>query len=97
MPQTTVGDVEQGNNPGALYIASICSKFTNPYKIGGGQTRLPPNEESKEPSFGDSSGPFFSIYSKAAEGEDNEMVKRWQEDATGILIFVGHSVRIYIV
>ena len=73
------------------------SIFTNIYKIGGGQTRSAPNDESKEPSFGDSSGPFFSIYSKAAEGEDNEMVKRWQEDATGILIFVSHSVRIYTV
>ena len=73
------------------------SIFTNIYKIGGGQSRSAPNDESKEPSFGDSSGPFFSIYSKAAESEDNEMVKRWQEDATGILIFVSHSVRIYIV
>ena len=83
-------------------LLHTCSKFTYLYKIGGGRTRSAPNEDSepKEPQFGDSSGPFlahFSIYSNAAEGEDNEMVKRWQEDATGILIFVSHSVRIYIV
>jgi hypothetical protein len=38
--------------------------------------------------FGDSSGPLFSMYSKAAEEEDNKMVERWQKDADGILIFV---------
>jgi hypothetical protein len=97
IPQTTRGDVEQGNNPGALFIVSACSKFTNLYKIGGGRTRSASNEESKEPSFGDSSGPFFSIYSKAAEEEDNKMVERWQKDADGILIFVSSSVRIHIV
>ena len=70
------------------------SKFTNTYKIGGGQTRSTPNDESKEPSFGDSSGPFFSIYSKAAEEEDNKMVESWQKDAKDILIFVS-SVSIH--
>ena len=47
-----------------------------------------------ESSFGDSSGPLFSIYSKAAEDEDNKMVERWQKDADGILIFVSHRVGI---
>ena len=41
-----------------------------------------------ESNFGDSSGPLFSIYSKAAEDEDNKMVDRWQKDADGILFFV---------
>ena len=41
-----------------------------------------------ESNFGDSSGPLFSIYSKAAEDEDNKVVERWQKDADGILIFV---------
>ena len=45
-----------------------------------------------ESNFGDSSGPFFSIYSKAAEDEDNKMVERWQKDADGILIFVSPRV-----
>ena len=39
-------------------------------------------------NFGDSSGPLFSVYYKAAEDEDNKMVERWQKDADGILIFV---------
>ena len=47
-----------------------------------------------ESNFGDSSGPLFSIYSKAAEGEDNKMVERWQKDADGILIFVSLRVNI---
>ena len=41
-----------------------------------------------ESNFGDSSGPLFSIYSKAAKVEDKDMVERWQRDADGILIFV---------
>jgi len=49
----------------------------------------PPQGES---NFGDSSGPLFSIYSKAAEEEDNKMVERWQKDADGILIFVSPRV-----
>ena len=49
-----------------------------------------------ESNFGDSSGPLFSIYSKAAEEEDNKMVERWQKDADGILIFVRPCVYIHI-
>jgi hypothetical protein len=41
-----------------------------------------------ESNFGDSSGPLFTMYSKAADEEDNKMAKRWQKDADGILIFV---------
>ena len=47
-----------------------------------------------ESNFGDSSGPLFSIYSKAAEDEDNKMVERWQKDADGILFFVSPHVAI---
>jgi hypothetical protein len=50
-----------------------------------------------ESNFGDSSGPLFSIYSKAAEDEDNKMVERWQKDADGILIFVSPRVDIHAV
>ena len=49
-----------------------------------------------ESRFGDSSGPLFSIYSKAAEEEDNMMVERWQKDADGILIFVSPCFAIHI-
>ena len=47
-----------------------------------------------ESNFGDSSGPLFSIYTKAADDEDNKMVERWQKDADGILIFVSPRVGI---
>ena len=49
-----------------------------------------------ESYFGDSSGPFFSIYSKAADVEDKKMVDRWQKDADGILFFVRSRVGIHI-
>ncbi|KAH9989149.1 hypothetical protein BJV77DRAFT_1172685, partial [Russula vinacea] len=42
-----------------------------------------------ESNFGDSSGPFFSIYSKAADVEDKKKVDQWQNDAEGILFFTG--------
>jgi hypothetical protein len=96
MSSTTPGNLEQGNIQGALYIASTCPKFTNLYNIDGGQTPSAPNEGSKEASFGDSSGPFFSIYSKAAEEEDKKMVESWQKDAKDILIFVSPCVCIDI-
>jgi hypothetical protein len=54
-----------------------------------GHPQWTPDQPSQEESnFGDSSGPLFSMYSKAAEEEDNKMVERWQKDADGILIFV---------
>jgi len=49
---------------------------------------MPPQPPRGASSFGDSSGPLFSIYSKAAEEEDNKMVEHWQKDADGILFFV---------
>jgi len=45
----------------------------------------PPPEES---DLGDIFGSIYSQYSKLAEAEDNNMAKRWQKDADGILIFV---------
>ncbi|KAF8471366.1 hypothetical protein DFH94DRAFT_637091, partial [Russula ochroleuca] len=62
-------------------------------KDGGDSHRDHPQSTQNRPlqgesNFGDSSGPLFSIYSKAAKEEDNKMVERWQKDADGILIFV---------
>jgi hypothetical protein len=55
------------------------------------------NQPSKgESNFGDSSRPFFSIYSKAADDEDNKMVEHWQKDADGILIFVSLRLNIRV-
>ena len=63
----------------------------------GDHSQLTPNQPFQEESnFGDSSGPLFSIYSKAADDEDNKMAERWQKDADGILIFVSHRVSIHI-
>src|SRR6267154_1884663 len=75
-------------------------KFTNVCKKDSKQTWSTPNKPS-QPSggasrFGDSSGSLFSIYSKAAEEEDNKMVERWQKDADGILIFMSPLVNIII-
>ena len=53
---------------------------------------MPSRPSREERSFGDSSGPFFSIYSTTAEEEDNKMVDRWQKDADGILFFVSPCV-----
>jgi hypothetical protein len=58
---------------------------------------LTSNQPSQRESiFGDSSGPLLSVYSKAAEDEDNKMVDRWQKDADGILFFVSPHVGIHL-
>jgi hypothetical protein len=75
-------------------------KFTDVCKKDSEQTGSTPNKPSQPSggasSFGDSSGSLFSIYSKAAEEEDNKMVERWQKDADGILIFVSSLVNTII-
>ncbi|KAF8467096.1 hypothetical protein DFH94DRAFT_848300 [Russula ochroleuca] len=49
-----------------------------------------PNPPSQgESNFGDSSGPFFSLYYNIAKEEDEKMVHQWQKDAGGIIIFAG--------
>jgi hypothetical protein len=67
--------------------------------IEGGHGDHPQSTQNQplqgESNFGDSSGPFFSIYSKAAEDEDNKMAERWKNDADGILIFVSQCFNIY--
>ena len=53
------------------------------------QNQPTPRPQQGESNFGDSSGPLFSMYSKIAKEEDDEMAENWQKDADGILIFVG--------
>lgn len=78
-------------------VTLTCS-LTKVYKIDGDQIPdQPPQPSPAESNFGDSSGPFFSIYSKVAEKEDNRMVEQWQKDADGILIFVSTCVGIHAV
>jgi hypothetical protein len=94
MSQISFDGLEKGPILGVCTLALLFSKFTNVYKIDDDQTQpaLAPNMPSQpsreERSFGDSSGPFFSIYSKAAEEEDLKMVETWHKDADAILIFV---------
>ena len=73
-------------------------KFTYLCKKDNDQTLSMPHQPSQPSggasSFGDSSGPLFSIYSKVAEEEDNKTVERWQKDGDGILFFVSPRVGI---
>ena len=46
--------------------------------------------------YSDDSGPLFSMYLKGAEKEDNTMTTHWQDNADGILIFVGPFVPIHL-
>jgi hypothetical protein len=67
--------------------------------IKDGDQTLSTQNKSSQPlggtsGSGDSSGSLFSIYSKAAEEEDNKMVERWQKDADGIFFFVSPRVGI---
>ncbi|KAH9995511.1 hypothetical protein BJV77DRAFT_1066231 [Russula vinacea] len=79
MSQTSHQDLEGEDDPGDQQPET---QRDNPQPA--------PNQPSQvESIFGDSSGPLFSMYSKAAEEEDNRMVERWQKDADGILIFTG--------
>ena len=77
-------------------------KFMNVCKTDSDQTWSTQDKPSQpsggESNFGDSSGPLFSIYSKAAEDEDSKMVDRWQKDADGILFFVSPrvAIRLYL-
>jgi hypothetical protein len=57
---------------------------------------MPDQPSQGESNFGDSSGPLFSMYSKAAEEEDSKMAESWQKDADGILFFVSRHVGIQI-
>jgi hypothetical protein len=74
-----------------MFITGDQHQQTQPHTPSNPQPA--PNQPLQAESiFGDSSGPLFSMYSKAAEEEDNRMVGRWQKDADGILIFVSPRV-----
>jgi hypothetical protein len=97
MPQTTHRDREEGSAPGMYYprISPVLAELIMSI-IDGHRDHLQLTTDQplqRESNFGDSSGPLFSIYSKAAEDEDNKMAERWQKDADGILIFVSPCVR----
>ena len=92
-PDPEVGRAPDEQGPHRFHLPPLTSQL----RIVGG--RQDPVTASNQPlqgesNFGDSSGPLFSIYSKAADDEDSKMVERWQKDADGILIFVSHPVDI---
>ena len=81
-------------------LCPVSSRFTNVYKIDGDKTLDKTQPARTQPSqgesnFGDSSGSFFSIYSNAAEDEDNKVVDRWQKEIDDILVFVSPLVSIH--
>lgn len=86
--------------PGLCRIVITSMSQTGHRDIEGGHGDHPQSTQNQplqgESNFGDSSGPFFSIYSKAAEDEDNKMAERWKNDADGILIFVNQCFSIYM-
>ena len=85
---------------GILTINSSCLRGFTAIKVDDNDSfeqsqsasNQPLQPQQGESNFGDSSGPIFSMYSKLAGEEDDEMVDRWQKDADGILIFVSPSV-----
>ena len=102
MSQTTHQVIDVGNNPGNCHSLRLTSHRFHHFMMSitddhPDHPQSTPNSSSQEFNFGDSSGPFFSIYSKTAEEEDNKMVDRWQKDADGILIFVSPCVCNYII
>ena len=111
MSQTTHRVIDVGNNPaknpGICYPLRLTStRWIHHFMMfiiddhpqdHPDHPQSTPNPPSQgESNFGDSSGPFFSIYSKTAKEEDDKMVDRWQQDASGILIFVSPCVANHI-
>ena len=106
--QTRLTDPERGDNiqavTGIFAISTPCIRgFTafkgdghdDPHEQPQSASKLPLPPQQGDSSFGDSSGPIFSMYSKLAKEEDDELVDRWKKDADGILIFVSPSVDIH--
>jgi hypothetical protein len=90
-------DLEMGDGS----IQAVTGIFTTdrPYfvnsltcKVGDQLSQSTPNQPlcppQEECDLGDISGTIYSQYSKLAEEEDNNMARRFQKDADGILIFV---------
>ena len=88
-------DVEKGISPGVYTTAPHFPSLISPTYLEHGQLDQSPSQEGSH--FGDSSGPLFHMYSKITEKDDNTMAERWQKDADGILIFVGHPFTSYAI
>jgi hypothetical protein len=100
-------DPERGDSiqsgTGILAIRTPWLRGFTAFKVDDNDSFEQPSSASNQPlqpgqgesNFGDSSGPIFSMYSKLAGEEDDEMVDRWQKDADGILIFVSPSIDVH--
>ncbi|KAF8460574.1 hypothetical protein DFH94DRAFT_805739 [Russula ochroleuca] len=91
-PTTQPEDLEEGNSRGISPTFDLLSSSFQPLHMV--DDRLDPQSTPGQPSqgesnIGDGSGKLFSMYSKAAEEEDNKLAESWQKDADGILIFAG--------
>lgn len=100
MSHPTPRDPEKGND--RMCYRSIWSVLADFIVSIKGDKHDEPQSTLDQPAkaesmFSDSSGLLFSMYSKAAEDEDNKMVEGWQKDADGILIFVSQCVGIHII
>ena len=100
-------DLEKGDGSAqavAGILTIVLTLLNSPTcKVGDhpGPSRSTPNQLSCPPQeecdLGDISGSIYSQYSKLAEEEDNNMAKRCQKDADGILIFVSPRFVIRII
>jgi len=54
----------------------------------------PPDLSDMEPDYDDGSWPLFSMYSRVTAGEDDNLARRWQKDAQGIMLFVSPYERL---
>ena len=80
-----------------LQTSIVNDRDDHPRSTQGLTSNQPLQGQIGQSNFGDSSGPLFSIYCKAAKDEDNKTVERWQKDADGILIFVSPRVEVHSV
>ena len=102
MSQNGERDLEEGQDAGIIYAAWLAHANSPTYIVDypRNQSVSVLNQQSQpsqgESNFGDTSGPLFSMYSKAAEEEDNKMADHWQKDADGILIFVSPPVSFHV-
>jgi hypothetical protein len=76
-----------------MYVISHSALASSNFSSTIGDHRNIPQPDQNQTSqgqsnFSDSSAPFFNMYVKMTEEEDNKMADRWQKDADGILIFV---------
>ena len=74
-----------------LQIYVVDNQPRQPQSVWNQESQPLPREER----YGDSSGQFFSVYTRIAKEKDDKMTQRWQKDADSMLVFVGPCVDIH--